>query len=68
MFPNIEKPVLLRVYGKQEVLLDDSSEGLSHELDGVIPVAKAHVQLTDHVLQYLDVSYSIGGEPLRCIS
>ena len=55
--PNIEKPVLLLVNGEQEVLLDDSNE-----LDGVIPEAKVHVQLPDHVLQYLDVSSSIAGE------
>ena len=56
-FRNIEKPVLLLVNGKQEVLLDDSNE-----LDGVIPEAKVHVQHPDHVLQYLDVSSSIAGE------
>ena len=53
--PDAEKPILGRVDCEGDVLADDSSEGLAHELDAVVPVAEPHVQLPLHVLQHVNV-------------
>ena len=53
--PDVEKPVLGGVDGEGDVLADHGGERLAHELDAVVPVAEAHLQLLHHVLQHVDV-------------
>ena len=52
----VQEPVLTGVDGRHDVLLDDGSEAVPHELDGVVPVALAHLQLGPDVCQSLNMS------------